>query len=211
MASWYFQSMGEIIGPVTKRQLRQAAIQGKIQSDTLVRSANSTVWVSAHRVSGVFDAKGLAVDSIKMPPGLNEHYLSENSRDGTEESYVPKNREHEEFFISFYRWLKEVFSGRDPDGAIVVCVSAFGLILLCIVSAAGGFSGGDHQPSSRNISGRPSDMSESDYNYVSERFREEGFSKQDVDVATRAVNKAVKDSQNSRRYEDSSRYDSYDE
>ena len=105
MASWYFQSMGEIIGPVTKRQLRQAAIQGKIQSDTLVRSANSTVWVSAHRVSGVFDAKGLAVDSIKMPPGLNEHYLSENSRDGTEESYVPKNREHEEFFISFYRWL----------------------------------------------------------------------------------------------------------
>ena len=183
IASWYFQSMGEVIGPVTMQQLQQAAVQGKIQSDSLVRGANFTIWVSANRIPGVFDAKGLPVD------------------DG----------EHEEFFMPFYHWLKEVFSGRDPDGAIVLCVSAFGILALSIVSATGGFSGGDHQPSSRNITGRPSDMSAADYDYVSDRFRKEGYSEQDVDIATRAVNNAVKDRQNSRRYEDSSRYDSYDE
>ncbi len=210
-ASWYFQSMGEIIGPVTQQELQQIAIQGKIQSDSLVRSANSTVWVSADRISGVFDANGLAIDSIKMPRAKRNKYYQGIAETRQMSRNVPKNGVHEEFFVSFYHWLKEVFSGRDPDGAIVVCVSAFGLILLCIVSAAGGFSGGDHQPSSRNISGLPSDMSEADYDYVSDRFRKEGLSEQDVDIATRAVNNAVKDRQNSRQYEDSSRYDSYDE
>ena len=43
-------------------------------------------------------------------------------------------------------------------------------------------------------SGRPTGMSDSDYNYVNGRFREEGLSAKDADVATRAVNNAYQHS-----------------
>lgn len=69
---------------------------------------------------------------------------------------------------------------KKTGGLIVV-----GIILLLVVIEM--FSGGS-KSSSDSPSGRPAGMSESDYNYVNGRFRQEGMSGKEADEATRAVN-----------------------
>ena len=52
---WYYQVMGQAIGPVPFADLRQLARDGKISPETLVRRAENTRWLLAERVSGVCD------------------------------------------------------------------------------------------------------------------------------------------------------------
>lgn len=57
MASeWYYQIMGESIGPVSGAELRKATRKGQIGPDTLVRKGAAGNWVPAWRVKGLFDA-----------------------------------------------------------------------------------------------------------------------------------------------------------
>lgn len=46
---------------------------------------------------------------------------------------------------------------------------------------------GDSKPSTDPTSGRPTGMSEADYNYVNGRTRREGMNAKETDEATRAV------------------------
>ncbi len=50
---WYYQTMGEEIGPISPSQLREAAELGVIQSDTLIRKGDEGSWVFAERVTGL--------------------------------------------------------------------------------------------------------------------------------------------------------------
>lgn len=50
---WYFQLMGEVIGPLTATELRERAASGQIQRDTLVRKEDGD-WAHADRVRGLF-------------------------------------------------------------------------------------------------------------------------------------------------------------
>ena len=50
---WYYQVLGESVGPVHAAVLRSLAEKGIIQTDTLVRRTNSE-WVTASSVTGLF-------------------------------------------------------------------------------------------------------------------------------------------------------------
>lgn len=50
---WYYQTMGEEIGPISPSQLREAAELGVIQPDTLIRKGAVGSWVFAERVTGL--------------------------------------------------------------------------------------------------------------------------------------------------------------
>jgi len=52
---WYYQVMGQEVGPVPFPDLRQLARDGKIGPETLVRRAQSSRWLLAERVSGLCD------------------------------------------------------------------------------------------------------------------------------------------------------------
>jgi hypothetical protein len=51
---WYYQQMGEVVGPVSGAQLRRLAKSGEIQPDTRVRLGGTDGWYSADRVKGLF-------------------------------------------------------------------------------------------------------------------------------------------------------------
>jgi hypothetical protein len=52
--SWHYKLMGEEFGPVTAKELKQAAEAGTISPDTLVRKVGLDDWVTADRVNGLF-------------------------------------------------------------------------------------------------------------------------------------------------------------
>lgn len=54
MSRWYYQVMGEEIGPVTSLQLKTLAADTVVLPDTLVRIGNSGEWTMADRVKGLF-------------------------------------------------------------------------------------------------------------------------------------------------------------
>ncbi len=55
MASWYFQLMGETVGPLTSVELRERALSRQITAETLVTKDGTDRWVTANRVSGLLD------------------------------------------------------------------------------------------------------------------------------------------------------------
>ena len=58
---WFYQVMAQEIGPVLFTDLQKLARDGKISPETLVRRAQSSRWLLAERVSGLFDfAEGRA-------------------------------------------------------------------------------------------------------------------------------------------------------
>ncbi len=53
---FYFNLMGEVIGPVTGVELRQKALDGDVTPDTFLRIGAEGEWVSASRLKSLFDA-----------------------------------------------------------------------------------------------------------------------------------------------------------
>jgi len=56
MSQWYYQQMGQEVGPVTAPQLKQLAKDGDITEETFVRREGETDWRLAHNVKGLFGA-----------------------------------------------------------------------------------------------------------------------------------------------------------
>lgn len=64
MASeWFYQVMGNPVGPVSSAELRNLAQHGAISRDTLVRKAPGSAWVLAERVQGLFAPPNLSPPS----------------------------------------------------------------------------------------------------------------------------------------------------
>jgi hypothetical protein len=63
MAEWFYQVMGEEVGPVSGLDLRDLAQRGIIDRSTLVRKAPDGDWVLADRVQGLF-----SLPAAPMPP-----------------------------------------------------------------------------------------------------------------------------------------------
>lgn len=60
--SFYFRHPdGRVVGPLTGRELRNAAAVGDVRPETLVSMNPAKPWVSATRVKGLFDESGRAV------------------------------------------------------------------------------------------------------------------------------------------------------
>jgi hypothetical protein len=68
---WYYQVMGEQIGPVSAADLAKQAQAGVITPDTFVRRADDENWHVAQSVSGLFDRRPKAAEARprqKSPP-----------------------------------------------------------------------------------------------------------------------------------------------
>jgi hypothetical protein len=52
-SNWYFQSLGNVIGPISSTELRQRAAQGQIDANTMVAKDAPERWVRADRVTGL--------------------------------------------------------------------------------------------------------------------------------------------------------------
>jgi len=57
-AEWFYQVMGQQLGPVSAVELRALANAGTVQPDTLVRKGTDGCWVWAEKVQGVFRPSG---------------------------------------------------------------------------------------------------------------------------------------------------------
>ena len=57
MAEFFYQFMGETVGPVSAKDLRRLALEGRIERDTLVRTVRGDRRVHAERVARLFDAE----------------------------------------------------------------------------------------------------------------------------------------------------------
>ncbi len=73
MASqWFYQVMGEPVGPISGAELETLAHRGAIQPDTPVRKSPMTEWVPAERVRGLFASVvgtlGSADTTKALPP-----------------------------------------------------------------------------------------------------------------------------------------------
>jgi hypothetical protein len=65
MASqWFYQVMGEQIGPISSAELRNLAQRGTVSCDTLVKNAPDGIWIPAISINGLFPL------SSRIPPAL---------------------------------------------------------------------------------------------------------------------------------------------
>lgn len=53
MADWYFQLLGETVGPVSAEELKERAMTGQITTETLVRREDMEQWVRASKIDGL--------------------------------------------------------------------------------------------------------------------------------------------------------------
>lgn len=73
-SEWFYQLMGETVGPVSQSGLKELAWQGKITLDTPVRQGTDGQWVPAHGIKWLFSTVGF-VESVP-PPGPSEEMCS---------------------------------------------------------------------------------------------------------------------------------------
>jgi hypothetical protein len=67
MASeWYYESLGQILGPITAPELLQKVRRGEIREATRIRKDDSQ-WVDAIEVGGLFEAAHRAAVSYTCP------------------------------------------------------------------------------------------------------------------------------------------------
>jgi hypothetical protein len=57
-SNWYFQSLGNVIGPISSTELRQRVSQGQIDANTMVAKDEPDRWVRADRVTGLIGPPG---------------------------------------------------------------------------------------------------------------------------------------------------------
>lgn len=62
-SDWYVQVMGEELGPLSDRELRELARSNRITPDALIRRGESNRWVTADRVRGLFHSTRSSTDS----------------------------------------------------------------------------------------------------------------------------------------------------
>jgi hypothetical protein len=70
MATWFYQIMGEEIGPVSSSQLTELADKGIVTIDTLVRKEQAGDWITADRLKGLFETRKNRI--VRQHPNLGE-------------------------------------------------------------------------------------------------------------------------------------------
>jgi len=70
---FYYQVMGEVIGPVSGTELRQKALDQTIAEDTVVRIGADGNWVAANRLKGLFDENGKPIPHPARQPQTDDH------------------------------------------------------------------------------------------------------------------------------------------
>ena len=68
---FFYQVLGETLGPMSGVELRDKALAGEVRPDTLVRLGTEGDWVSASRLSNLFDAQGMALPHPKIQSAPN--------------------------------------------------------------------------------------------------------------------------------------------
>ena len=68
--SWHYQVMGETIGPLTSKQVRELAKNGTITRDTLLRNREEGKWVLADRVKGLFKEPHPEMTDIRLSTAI---------------------------------------------------------------------------------------------------------------------------------------------
>ena len=63
-ADWYFKISGEEVGPLSARQLRVMAEQGKLTPTDEIRQGIGGAWVAAGRIKGLFSEKPATASSV---------------------------------------------------------------------------------------------------------------------------------------------------
>ena len=69
--SWYYQAMGEELGPVSWAELKELAETGFVTPDVLVRQGDDGRWVPASQVKGLFDGGSQPAEAEK-PRAVSE-------------------------------------------------------------------------------------------------------------------------------------------
>ena len=180
MPSWRYQLMGDEIGPVSSPELREAAAQGKVQPDTLVTGDNGTNWITADQIPGLFDRNGQSLAK----------------RENCRKSSVESGSDISQLFSGFSSWIREVLSGRDQIGAIVMFVSVS--LFLVVLLVEGGFevthSSSSSIPLEYNSDGRPNTSHERQ-DAVTEQMVRQGVPRADAEATTKAIYDAEREFQ----------------
>ena len=58
---WFFQAMGQDLGPLTAGELKAKVSNGQIQPETLIRKGTDGNWVFAAKVKGLFAVPGISL------------------------------------------------------------------------------------------------------------------------------------------------------
>ncbi|WP_160168250.1 GYF domain-containing protein [Novipirellula maiorica] len=85
-AQWYYQLMGEELGPFTSKQLKEKAAAGEVAPDSLIRKGPDGDWITAIRVKRLFDAPK---QSSTSPPPVSQQPNSPVIHGGEGSTSVP--------------------------------------------------------------------------------------------------------------------------
>ncbi len=61
MSEWFYQLLGETVGPISWEELKHRALAGDVEPATLVRCGSEGSWQEASAVAGLFDSEGAEV------------------------------------------------------------------------------------------------------------------------------------------------------
>ncbi len=70
MAEWYYQLVGQVLGPVSFEELRRKANSAEIERETLVREGSDGPWKEASQIQGLFETSAEPVAVVGSEPSL---------------------------------------------------------------------------------------------------------------------------------------------
>ncbi len=73
---WFYQAMGDVVGPLNAAELRAHAHSGRIMCDTFVRRGPDGQWLSADRIKGLFDRDSPKLPTPPVPPQLASNSIT---------------------------------------------------------------------------------------------------------------------------------------
>jgi hypothetical protein len=76
---WFYQTMGDCVGPLTASQVREHAEAGRISLDTYVRKGRDGRWVLADRIKGLFDQPKSSLVSLQAQTVGNDDSPGDNA------------------------------------------------------------------------------------------------------------------------------------
>ncbi len=164
MSQFYYQVMGDIVGPLTLTELRRHASTGQLQPDFLVRHGSKGDWILAEGIYGLFDRNGTRIgpsepSSTALPKQamMAQPMPAVQSVEGTaQEQPLPRAASRPETTSTERR------PSLSPNSILLI---GAGLVLLLAAAVVG--SGKESSVSVRRASARDFD---SDMNKFTRRF-----------------------------------------
>ncbi|QDU82779.1 hypothetical protein Pla110_45410 [Polystyrenella longa] len=143
---WYYEFMGQVIGPADAHEIRVLSYKGVISVDTMLRKGVDGKWVPADYVKGLFPLppqteqpasskeqkiQDAPVDLTNVQPN---HVINRKTNSESDESAILTPEERAELLLQFKHDMNKIQDVKDVDVKPALIIFAAVFVMVFVVS-----------------------------------------------------------------------------